>query len=271
MDYIKAALEKSKAELSRTAGRVHHELPRALAAPPVADRVETPPWRPRGWSLDDDVLERNRIVAHRMKDPSHIAFNLLRTRVRTVLQDRRWTSLAVTSPTQGCGKTVVALNLAFSLARGAESNVVVIDLDLRKPSVAKTLGIETLGSIGSFLQGGDQPEDCFVEVGKRLIVGCSIQAISRPSELLQSSRTVELIDWVTRVLRPEVVIFDLPPMRAGDDALAFLSSIDGALLVVGAGVTTVAEADAAERQIGQFDKLVGVVLNRCGKQQQEYG
>lgn len=269
MDHIKAALKKAKLDLDRTAPRSATGRPRSLIAPPPVP-AELPSWKPRGWNLDGDLLEHNRIVSHRMDDPSHVAFNLLRTRVRSVLQDRHWCSIAVTSPTQSCGKTIVALNLAFSLARGAERNVVVIDLDLRKPAVARTLGLAPPASIGAFLQGDGGPEDCFVEVSKRLVVGCTTQGILRPSELVQNGRMTELIDWVFRVLKPEAVIFDLPPMRAGDDALAFLARVDGALLVVGAGLTTVAEADAAERQIGQFDKLLGVVLNRCGKQQREY-
>ena len=66
---------------------------------------------------DRTCVERNRIVSFTMTDPSHVAFNVLRTKVQKALQDNGWKSLAITSPTAGCGKTTVAINLALSLAR----------------------------------------------------------------------------------------------------------------------------------------------------------
>ena len=121
----------------------------------------------REVTLDPGLLERNRIVSHSMSDPNHVAFNLLRTRVRKVMTDNRWKSLAITSPTPDCGKTTVSLNLAFSLARTPNCRTVIVDLDLKKPSVARTLGIEPTGSIGQFLQGNAEARDCFVQVDQK--------------------------------------------------------------------------------------------------------
>jgi Mrp family chromosome partitioning ATPase len=59
------------------------------------------------------------------------------------------------------------------------------------------------------------------------------------------------------------VIFDMPPMLAGDDAIGFLHNVDCALLVAAAGSTTIAQVDACERDIAAHTNVLGVTLNKC--------
>ena len=164
MDYIKEALVKAKATLDRSPVRGHREIPAALnsvrsaRAQPVEKPVQ--PWAPRQVNLNSRHLENHRIVSAATTDPSHVAFNVLRTRVRKALKDNGWKHLAITSPTPGCGKTMVALNLAFSLARTPDCRTVVIDLDLKKPAIARTLGISAPTSIGAYLEGNASLEQC---------------------------------------------------------------------------------------------------------------
>ena len=273
MDYIKEALTKAKASLDQQPVREHREMPAAIApkrAVPAAKAV--PSWSPRQVTLNAEHLERHRVVSFAMRDPSHVAFNLLRTRVRKVLQDNNWRTLAVTSPTPGCGKTMVALNLALSLARAPDCRVVLIDLDLKKPAVARTLGISATAtaSIGRYLEGNAEAKDCFVQVNQNLIVGVNGHSVQHSSELIQGPRMADLLSFVSSSLAPDVMLFDLPPMRTSDDALAFLPRVDAALLVVAAGTTTVTEVDECERQISHLEKLLGVVLNKTESRSEEY-
>src|SRR5262249_12267652 len=110
------------------------------------------------WSLprallDVKHLEQQRIVSYAMTDPSHTAFNLLRTKVGKMMKDNGWKTLAVLSPTKDCGKTTVSINLALSLARQTNYRTVLIDLDLKKSAMARTLGIQDKASISEFLDG----------------------------------------------------------------------------------------------------------------------
>lgn len=237
---------------------------------PTNDAKKSEPKPLRRVDIDLKHLERKRIVSKSMDDPNHIAFNLLRTRVRQAMSDNKWKSLAITSPTPGCGKTMVTLNLAFSLSRNPGLKTVVVDLDLRRPSIAPTLNIEPDRSIAQYLlEKADEARDCFVRVDENLVLGLNSGHTPASSELLQAPRMLELFKYIDRELSPEIVLFDLPPMKSSDDALGFLPRVDTSLLVVASGTTTTAEVDECELQMSELDKLLGIVLNKCEDAQAE--
>jgi capsular exopolysaccharide synthesis family protein len=274
MEHIREALLKadashSEAQKERAARSPVMIAPEHKNEPAIAP-LAPPCWKPRQVELDSHHLEANRVVSAAMDDPAHVSFNILRTRIQKLQRDRNWKNFVVTSPTQGCGKTMVAVNLAFSMARNPNCRTVLIDLDLRKPSVAKTLGINPSGSIAQFLQGEGGVENCFVQVNPNLIVGLNADRTRQSSELVQSSRMGELLEFVANTFAPDAVLYDLPPMRSSDDAVAFLPKIDAALLVVAAGVTTVSELDECEYQLSNLDKLLGIVINKSGRDTRDY-
>src|SRR5580704_3276372 len=80
--------------------------------------------------LDQKYLESKRIIAYDKNDKRSRAFDMLRTQVLRTMDIKGWKILAVTSPTPGCGKTFTAVNLAFSIARRSERQVLLADLDL---------------------------------------------------------------------------------------------------------------------------------------------
>nr|WP_319386770.1 CpsD/CapB family tyrosine-protein kinase [uncultured Roseibium sp.] len=276
MEHIKSALKKAgvldEAIAPATADAAPAPEPQkpvnniaSVDRKPVAEKPAL-----RQVQIDSRHLEKKRIVSKSMDDPNHIAFNLLRTRVRQAMSDNKWKSLAITSPTPGCGKTMVTLNLAFSLSRNPGLKTVVVDLDLRRPSIAPTLNIEPDRSIAQYLlERADEARDCFVQVDPNLTLGLNSGHTPASSELLQAPRMLELFDFIERELSPEIVLFDLPPMKSSDDALGFLPRIDTSLLVVASGTTTTAEVDECELQINELDKLLGIVLNKCEDAQTE--
>lgn len=267
MEHIRSALKKAGVldkSIPNAAPVSRPEEKHPLTQIEISDETKTTKL-PGIRTVDIDVrrLEKKRIVSKSMNDANHIAFNLLRTRVRQALSDHKWKSLAITSPTAGCGKTMVTLNLAFSLSRDPGLKTVVVDLDLKKSSVARTLGIEPDRSIAQYLLGRADAVDCFVQTDPNLILGLNSGHTPASAELLQAPRMLDLFEFIDTVLKPEVILFDLPPMRSGDDALGFLPRVDSALLVVAAGTTTTAEVDECEFQMSELDKLLGVVLNKC--------
>src|SRR5262249_35725436 len=80
-------------------------------------------------------------------------YDMLRTQVLQEMDKKSWQFLAVTSPTAGCGKTVTACNLAMSIARLPERQVLLVDLDLRRPMVANYLGLRNSTGIVDVLEG----------------------------------------------------------------------------------------------------------------------
>ena len=205
-----------------------------------------------------------------MTDPSHVAFNLLRTKVQKALQDNKWKSLAITSPTAGCGKTTVAINLALSLARQPHCRCALIDLDLGKSGVADSLGVSAAGSIGDYLEDQADFRDCFVRLNDNLLIGLNLHPVRNPAEKMHGSEAKGLLKKVVDTFDPDVVVFDLPPMLATDEAIAFLPQVEASLLVIAAGATTAPQIEECERHLKNKEGYLGVVLNKSAEKQMAY-
>src|SRR5262249_17850461 len=134
MENIRQAVERAKesrgapSRLEELAGPVITDTPfhSDLIAP------SPPKIQGREVALNSAHLENKRIIAHDIKDPRARSFDMLRTQVLQAMEIKSWQSIGVTSPTAGCGKTVVSTNLAMSIAR-QNRPVLLVDLDLQKP------------------------------------------------------------------------------------------------------------------------------------------
>jgi Mrp family chromosome partitioning ATPase len=222
-------------------------------------------------STDPKLLARNRIVTPYRSDTAYVTFDMLRTAVLQQMRQNNWKSVAVTSPTPGCGKSVVSLNLAFSLANQKECRTALIDLDLRRPQIAKLLGMKTPPSVESFLRGHAEVEDVFVRYGDNLAIAGNGRPVRFAAELLQSSDTAKTFKTMKQKLDPDVLIIDMPPMLSSDDVPAFLPNVDCAILIVAAEMTTVREADICESSLAEKTNVLGVVLNKCRYTPDKYG
>lgn len=215
--------------------------------------------------LDYRQMERNRIVAHAMTDPSYVVFNIMRTKIRAAMADNNWKSIAVTSPGPECGKTMVAVNFAFSLARQEDCKTVLVDLDLRRPSLAKTLGLKCDKSVVDYLKGRNNIQDCFVKVSQNLIMVLNDWPIANSSEYMLHQRCRDMTRQIMDSLNPDIVIFDLPPMLVGDDAMAFMPNVDSSMLVVADEQSTLKEIDECDSKLSGFDNFLGVILNKSAE------
>ena len=268
VERLKKAIDKARA---------HREQVLAGAVPPSVgpekrpqDPVEaTAQADPSPWAALEEVtldvahLKRRRVVSYQKNDPAHVVFDVLRTRLLKVFKDNGWSRIAITSPTRGCGKTFVAANLAFSLARQAECRTVLIDMDLRLPELASTLGLTTPHSIECYLTGETRPEAYFRRVGPNLALGLNTERVRDSAELIQDECTAQALARMCDLYRPSAVIYDLPPMLVGDDAIGFLPQIDCVLLIAAAGQTKAAEIEECERLLGENTNFLGVLLNKC--------
>ena len=104
-------------------------------------------------ALDWSHLEQHRIIGHNVADPRSKVFDVLRTQVLQAMDQKNWQFLAITSPTEGCGKTVTAINLALSIARQPERSALLIDMDLQRPTVANYLGIKVPAGRAGYPRG----------------------------------------------------------------------------------------------------------------------
>jgi capsular exopolysaccharide synthesis family protein len=189
-------------------------------------------------------------------------YRTLRHSIETLRKDSGLHAIAVTSPTPGDGKTVTTLNLAGALAQAQDARVLVVDADLRKPSVAAYLSLDGLRSPGLSDALRDPRYDLHQIV--RHLKGFNLWVVPAgppelsPYELLSSSRLDALLREARRDF--DCVLVDTPPSLQMPDCRLIERWVDGLIMVVAAHKTPrklVAEA------LTQLDpaKMLGVVFN----------
>lgn len=191
------------------------------------------------------------------------AFDLLRTKMRQTTKEKGWTNIAIAAPTSGCGTTFTAVNLALSLSRISGSRTVLMDMNLRQPGVAAAFDMDAPGAIGDYLTGQVGITDQMVRASDTLALGLSDQPDESAAEVLQDPNTLQTLAEMRAALRPQLVIYDMPPMLAHDDVSAFLPQLDGVLLVSDGTKTMGRQLAECERMLEGKVPLLGVVLNRA--------
>lgn len=264
MDSIKQAVELARSSESL---KQQELVARPSAAPGGHDRTSMKEVR-----LDADYLESRRIVAFATGSESGRYYDMLRTQVLQEMDKKNWQFLAVTSPTAGCGKTVTACNLAMSIARLPERSALVVDLDLRKPTVASYLGLPPSGGVMDVLEGKASLSSAVIKAGvgphSLLLLPGSV-SVSGSSEWMASQTMTALLQAIKREFRSHTVIFDLPPMLLGDDVISILPRMDAALLVAGVGSSSVADIKECQKHL-QRTPVVRVVVNKVSEKIDTY-
>lgn len=271
MERIKQAIEKAK----QLEGSRASPPTTATAVPPTptftqGEVGEISYRQTRVVQLNPRHLEKNRIVALNKSDLNSVSFDLLRTQVLQKMEENGWRTLAIVSPVPECGKTVVAINLAMSIAHHTSKTAMLVDFDLRKPKVGEYLGIPPETSLNEVLSGAASINAAFVNPGMpRLVVVPTSSPVRNSSEVLASSKVKALVQDLRDRYQERIVIFDLPPLLNVDDAISLLPQIDCALVVVGNGMVTQAEMDESLHQL-KGTNLLGVILNKAEVQQRNY-
>lgn len=219
-------------------------------------------------TLDKAALHDS-LVLPQLQDAGALrAYKILRTRVLRRLEANQWRSFALTGVTVGEGKTLTAINLAIALAQDPNTWVALIDLDLQRPRIADYLGMtNSRGEKGlsDYLQGNASFENIvYAPDIERLVVIQNFAPVVNSSEMLGSQRMLELMQSLDAEQPRRVLIFDMPPVLAADDVLAFAPQIDGLLLVVAEGTTDRDSLRRAKEVLAEMN-LLGVVLNRSAE------
>jgi len=208
------------------------------------------------------LLKRNKVMTA-SGGKAAADFDTIRTRLLQMQRANGWKRIAVTSPGPGCGKSTLVLNLAFSLARQRDQRTIVCEMDLRRPTLTKMMGHKGGHDFSAVLEGKDSFEHNAFRAAPNLIFATNSTQVRNPSELLQGQGTARALDDITARYAPTVILFDLPPMLAVDDAMAFIARVDAVILVAAAEQTSIKQIDLCEREIASQTNVMGVVLNKC--------
>lgn len=212
--------------------------------------------------IEPRLISRNRLMSYR-GGPDASPYDMLRTKMLQQIRSNGWRRVAITSPYSGCGKSTTAANLAFSLGRQEDLRTLVVDFDMRRRGLAEILGQTGSYSMADVIQGKVPFHKHALRYGENVLFGLNYTPTRNPSEILQSKRMIEVLERLEAEYKPDIMLFDTPPLMASDDSHGFLKNVDCALLLAAADETRIDHIDVAEQQLAELTKVMGIVLNKC--------
>jgi len=259
-----AAPSEPGVEVARTVERVAPpRLPEPVPArfPYIGDEAAP---RARLAPCNRAALRERRVLLPDDGAAAAHAYRMLRTQLLRRVRAERLKTIGVVSAVDGEGKTLTAVNLALSIAAEPNQTVLLVDLDLRQPQMAKLLGLSVVHGLEAWLEGTVSelaPLYVGLEGLERLRVLPTLRPLSGSSELLAGARGRELPAALAGAAGADTLaIVDLPPVLLADDVLAFAPLLDGVLLVVSEGRTK-REDVLRTRELLHGVRLLGTVLN----------
>jgi len=243
--YLKKSIEKAKQQreaVQRTAAPLSKETRADLVGAEGPFQKWTPPVysQSRPVELDLNRLAQNRLVCMFPDVPEAECYKVLRANIQRRIRLKKWNTIMITSVQPGEGKTLTSINLALSFARELNHTALLVDCDLRRQSVCRYLNLPGDTGIIDYLENDCALKDIIVwpKIDKlTLISGGKITASS--SELIGSPKMRALVDEMKNRYDDRYLIFDVPPIMSGADAIAFAPMVDCIVMVVEEGRTTV--------------------------------
>ena len=229
---------------------------RSGAPPPVERPAGAPGTRLQRWP--DGVPAAGRLVVSKNAEPLLVErFRSLAATLHQAQREQHVRSVIVTSPTPGDGKTYVAVNLALTLSDSFQGRVLLMDADLRRPSLHRVFDIPNAQGLSDALRtSADQAPA--MQITDTLTLLPAGPPEPNPLGGLASSRMKDIVDQA--VSRFDWVIVDAPPVGVLADGRLICEMVDAAILVVRAGVTRLEDLEAAAGMVGR-DRILGIVLN----------
>jgi receptor protein-tyrosine kinase len=229
-----------------------------VAEAPTDRAVPEEQSQPARWErLDAKALER--LVVSRTAGPMLVEqFRTLAATLLGAQGAQPIKSVIVTSPSPGDGKTHVAINLALTLSDSFRRRVLLIDADLRRPSLHRVFSVPNTQGLSEALKAKTDEKVAAVQISETLTLLPSGRPDADPLGGLSSERIKRII--ADAASRFDWVIVDCPPVGVLADARLVAETVDAAVLVVRAGVTRFPDLQAAADAIGR-ERILGVVLN----------
>lgn len=261
MDHISKALQKAEKEQQSVRSWVQPSSVKstpAYAEPTAGQTIE----------LDANLLQKHHILSGLGHEDPKIAdkYRLLRTRVLQIMKPRSWSTLGITSASPKAGKSLTAINLAITMAQDPERKVILVDADLRKPSISSDLGFDVDCGLIDYLTSTVELADIIKH--PKNIPNLTILPGHRPHEqsdvtpeLLNSAKMRELMQNLNAYDPSTIIIVDLPPVLIGDDVIVQASHLQSILMVIEEGGTNIDELIECAELLTDLN-LLGTVLNK---------
>jgi exopolysaccharide/PEP-CTERM locus tyrosine autokinase len=215
-------------------------------------------------------IDHRLVCLQEPSSPAAECFKVLRSKLLVGDSGELRRTIMVTGAEPADGKTLVSANLAVSIAQGMNHYVLLVDCDLRRPSLHKSLGLQVKQGLREYLENGDSiaPYLLKTPVGKLSLLPAG-QPSSSPSELLGSEKMQSLIEELKGRYPDRFIILDSPPAHFTAETSSLYTMMDGVLLVVRSGKTSREPVEDVVANIGR-EKIIGVVFNASAEVQRDY-
>jgi protein-tyrosine kinase len=248
----------------------------APAATEVHKQPETAPavsilHREQGHKpAEESGIDTQMIVYYDPRSKEAEQFRILRARLRKFAQDKQHKILLVLGTCPQEGKSFIASNLAINIAQAGHSPVLLMDGDLRKPSIHKLFGLTAAKGLADYLAGNASFDEivCVTgEVGLYVIPAGDIP--HNPTELISSDRMKLLLNDFKTKFNACWLIIDSPPVISTPEPAILIDHVDGFIYVIQADKT---DKKLVKDSLSQIDtnKLLGIVFNRIAYQPHNY-
>lgn len=215
---------------------------------------------------DSSYIRNQRLIAMRPQASEASNFKILRAKILRQLRTNQWNSFGISSSRKGEGKSMIAANLAISIAMDANQSVLLIDMDFLDPKLAWYFNINVKNTIKDCLFFNQPLSRVLLDSGierlnNRLNILPSKPGSYRTSDLISNPKMQRLIAEIKANSEGKIIIFDLPPILVSDDVLASIDYYDALLFVVEDGANSGDDLKKALQMVG--DKpFLGTVLNK---------
>ena len=208
--------------------------------------------------VTNPILDEKLEVARNEFSFTSEQFKNLKIQLRQAETEEPLKVITVSSPDAQDGKSLISVNLAFAFSQDPGCRVLIIDCDLRKPTLDQYLGVKTDPGLLQYLQGGLLPPECFLRRINNLHFMTAGGIAPNPIEALSMRKMKDLVEHLKTVF--DTVILDAPPFSPIADARVVTALSDGLLMVIRSGKTAYSSTDRAFKAVDPR-KLLGVVLN----------
>jgi len=251
---------------------LEEQIPQVGPEPPVTEEIRNIAYTTtKTIPVEMETLIRNRLICGGVNPEIVQGYKLLRTHVlqKTLSQHRN--VLMITSPLPNEGKSLTAINLAISISQELSQTVLLVDLDLRFPTIPDYFGFKASKGLVDYLEGKATIPELLVH--PQGIDGLVILPAGQPTEwateLLRSPSMLDLVVELKNFYKNRYILFDLPPLLSYADALTFAPQVDGIILVVAARQTTRESLHRCQEMLKDYP-VIGYVLNKNDELLQSY-
>jgi len=269
MSKIEKALDKARLSRKSIIAATHERLTQEAAERPLVKTIEYTKTKTK--EVAPEILEEKKVIATSATYAREAEeYKLLKAQVMKKAREKGWQTIMISSVGKGEGKTLTAINLALTIAMEMHQTSLLVEADLKEPSMQRYFGLKGQAGLSDYLLDGAALPDCLITIGiDRFVMLPGGKSIPNSAEILGSPKMQSLVAELRSHYPDRYVIFDLPPLLECADPLIFAEYVDAILLVVEAGKTTTTHVKKTVSLL-EGKNILGWVLNKVTTNDKHY-